>query len=172
MRYCANLCLLCAESAVFEWHVWSWENRSDATEFVCLGVCIVERSEEREFAERDKERRQREGVELSSRTARSAFWKYIRAKYFGQTHRVVEQRLACAPRKTHRKNRITTSALARNIKNIRWGYTRSVERKNKAGSALAPKGFIDASPFRNEIWWRSLGSRNDLMQRFPFIPWK
>lgn len=77
------------------------------------------REAKKEFAEREtKSGGKREGVELSSRTARAAFWKYIRAKYFGQTHRVVEQRLACAPRKTHRKNRIT-SALARNIKNIR-----------------------------------------------------
>lgn len=105
------------------------------------------REAKKELEGRGKERRG-EGAELSSRTARVAFRKYIRA---GQTHRVVEQRLACARRKTHRKNRITTSALARNIKNIRRGNARSVERKNKAENALAPKGFIDAPPFRNEI---------------------
>jgi len=43
-----------------------------------------QREAKKEFAGRDKERRQREGMELSSRTARDAFRKYIRT---GQTHR-------------------------------------------------------------------------------------
>lgn len=45
---------------------WSWDNRSDATEFVCLGVCTVERNEERVREERQKaEAKGRDGIVFS-----------------------------------------------------------------------------------------------------------
>lgn len=78
-----------------------------------------------------KERRRGQGAELSFRAARAAFRKDIRD---GQTHCAD---FACARRKTHGKNRITASALARNIKNIWRGSARSVEWGNKVGNALA-----------------------------------
>jgi len=108
-----------------------------------------QREAKKEFAGRDKERR--DGKEKG--------WNYLLVRremlfgnIFGPGKHIAEQRLACARRKTHKKNRITTSALVRNIKNIWRGKAQSVEWKNKVRNALAPKDFIDASPFRNEIW--------------------
>lgn len=119
-----------------------------------------------------KEKR-RKSSRKTNRDGEGKGWNYLlvsrRKLLFGnmyireQTHHVVKQRLACARKKTHRKNRITTSAFVRNIKNIRWGNTRSVERENKAENALASKNFIDASLFCNEIWRHSLRSQDDLM---------